>query len=215
MVRESPSGCSPGEPPEPPRGAECPRKHVSPERGRGNSAVLWLYLRFSSPERFPATPKEFPGSLPAPEAFPVRFPWHCGGWAANGVSPAPLGVPVTSAPRSLMALPPHCPHCRDAGEDRPQQPPARSRSRPQPEAGGHNRPWPGHSCSRGEGQRELGTERSGFPEPMSLPRTDSLGSTKGPWGISRAKGAAAERRGFLGPAPVNLAWEIPAASGTA
>lgn len=126
MVIESPSGCSSGEPPRPPRGAECPRKHVSPERGRGDSAVPWLYFCFSSPERFPVNPNEFPGSLPAPETFPAL----------------PLALPRTVAPqRPSVPRSPRCPghlwHCRHTAHtaavperNTPQQPPARSRLRP-------------------------------------------------------------------------------------
>lgn len=175
-----------------------------------------MYLRLSSPKGFPATAKEFPGSLPAPETFPAL----------------PLALRWLGSERRLLSAsrcPGHLRHsCRRAARaaampertHRSSRLPQVTASTP---AGGW---WPQSATARSQllpaeeqraprGQRELGTERPGFPGAMSLPRTDSLGSTKGPWGISRAKGAAAERRGFLGPTPAGLTWEIPAAPGTA
>lgn len=152
-----------------------------------------LYLRLSSPEGFPANPTEFPGSLDSP--------WHCGGWAAKGGSSAPLGAPITSGTATLPTLS-RCLRGHTAAATSPVTVTASAPVRgwwPQPAS---SQLLPGER--QHAPQREFGTECSGFPGPMSLPRTDSLGSTKGPWGISRAKGAAAARRGFLGPTPVGL-----------
>lgn len=152
-----------------------------------------LYLRVSSPEGFPASPREFPGSLPAPETFPglpLALPW------------LDLGAPVTpgtAAPSPAATLPP-LPRCLRGHTAAAASPVTVSR---------------GEGQRAPRGQRGLGIECSGFPGRMSLPRTDSLKSTKGLWGISRAKGSAAARRGFLGLTPVGLASEIPAAPGTA